>query len=86
MGYLSPPQPRVHDGPAQEVEHQDDTKRARPAEPEEEAGAGGVENEDREDAVVVLLRQEAENSLFCPSQEKFHTAVLQGVRNISDAL
>jgi hypothetical protein len=31
------------------------------------------------------LDQEARNTPFCPSQEKFHTVVLRGVRNISDA-
>ena len=29
--------------------------------------------------------QEAINTLFCRSQERCHTVVLQGVRNISDA-
>ena len=29
--------------------------------------------------------QEVINTLFCPSQEKFHTFVLRGVRNISEA-
>ena len=28
--------------------------------------------------------REGVSGLFCPCQEKFHTAVLQGVRNISD--
>ena len=31
-------------------------------------------------------RQEARNTLFSPSQEEFGTVLLQGVRNISDAL
>ena len=30
--------------------------------------------------------READNTPFCPSQEKFHTVFLQGVRNISDTL
>ena len=29
--------------------------------------------------------KEARNTRCCPSQEKFHTAVLRGVRNISEA-
>jgi hypothetical protein len=31
------------------------------------------------------MNQEAINRLFCPSQEKFHTFVLRGLRNISEA-
>ena len=31
------------------------------------------------------LPKEARKSPFCPSQEKFHTVVLGGVRNISEA-
>ena len=34
--------------------------------------------------VPFALLQEARNTLFCPSPEKLHTVVLQGVRNISD--
>ena len=30
--------------------------------------------------------QEVRNALFCPLQEKLHTGVLKGVRNISSAL
>ena len=30
--------------------------------------------------------QEAQNTPFCPLQEKVHTAVLEGVRNVSDTL
>ena len=29
--------------------------------------------------------REGQNSIFCPLQEKFHTVVLKGVRNISGA-
>ena len=40
--------------------------------------------------ISVLIKedaaQEARNTLFCPSQEKFHTVVLKGVSNISDTL
>ena len=32
------------------------------------------------------MRQEAGNTPFCPSQEKFHTAVLQGVKTNSNTL
>ena len=32
-----------------------------------------------------VVSQEAIDSLFCPSQEKFHTFFLRGVRNISEA-
>ena len=32
------------------------------------------------------VRQEVRNTLFCHLQEKFHTAVLKCVRNISGAL
>ena len=39
-----------------------------------------------EDCMVLgILDEEARNAPFCPSQEKFHTVVLQGVRNISEA-
>ena len=31
------------------------------------------------------VAEEARNTPFCPSQEKFHTVVLRGVRNISEA-
>ena len=31
-----------------------------------------------------FIVQEAINTVFCPSQGKFHTFVLRGVRNISD--
>ena len=31
------------------------------------------------------VRREARNTLFCPSQEKFHTVVLRGVRNVPEA-
>ena len=31
------------------------------------------------------MTEEAINRLFCPSQEKFHTFVLRGLRNISEA-
>jgi hypothetical protein len=31
------------------------------------------------------LDEEAINRLFCPLQEKFHTFVLRGLRNISEA-
>ena len=31
------------------------------------------------------LTQEVINTPFCPYQEKFHTFVLRGVRNISEA-
>ena len=33
----------------------------------------------------VILATEAKNTLFCPSQEKFHTVVSRGLRNISEA-
>jgi hypothetical protein len=31
------------------------------------------------------LDEEARNTPLCPSQEKFHTFVLRGLRNISEA-
>jgi hypothetical protein len=31
------------------------------------------------------VREEAINTAFCPLQEKFHTFVLRGLRNISEA-
>ena len=39
----------------------------------------GKEDLSRQD----LLVEEASNTPFCPSQEKFRTVVLRGVRNIS---
>ena len=32
-----------------------------------------------------IVAEEAINTSFCPSQEKFHTFVLRGLRNISEA-
>ena len=53
-----------------------------PAAPLSSPGGGApVTEQALADAAKV---QEARNTLFCPSQEKFHTVVLQGVRNISD--
>ena len=55
---------------------------ARPA-----GGAGGTQQSPPPAASGAAgAAQEVRNFLFCPSQEKFHTVVLKGVRNISDAL
>ena len=34
---------------------------------------------------IPVLAMQARNTAFCPSPEKFHTVVLRGVRNISEA-
>ena len=42
-----------------------------------------IQNADRQTQLGLL--EEAQNTPFCPSQKKFHTVVLRGVRNISEA-
>ena len=47
---------------------------------------GDILKETVEELMFGITRREARNTPFCPSQEKFHTAVFEGFRSISDVL
>jgi hypothetical protein len=47
--------------------------------------AGEAEGEETRDWNLEKMDKEARNTPFCLSQEKFHTVVLRGVRDISEA-
>ena len=82
MGYLSPPQAQGRGGrvPGQRRQPVPRPRAHVPADADDDhdgaaaAGAGGAGR----------ALEEARNTPFCPSQGKFHTVVLRGVRNISE--
>ena len=62
-----------------------DVKTAKQRKEEEKRKMEELQRQEQERAALTEMHQEVINTLSCPSQEKFHTFVLRGVRSISEA-